>query len=384
METDRHLITSEDQVFDILATTSYLIVNKQLLETFGPEVSVLLSNLIDKYKYFKENKQLVNGCYFYLLHDEQMEQTGMNLYKVKSCKKVLKDNYIIKTTRIANKEYYKLEAVNILKFISSQTDIDCQPDDIQPPASSISTTNTKDNKAGEKEIYKEKNFDAGRFLEMFPEDWQDDVDFKDALERFVKHRRELNRPLTKQSSTMARNKLVEYPIDTAILSFNVAIEKGYITVFPESAMRYSQPNNTPNRTGSGGVEKPAKTPEQIFGERFSGTYAKQFHTYFVAAQRLLTENSNGENIRLAENMVHLRLYIKQHQTVKAQKNMDIPNPGLLVHQYTNWLEHQDWIDTILPSTYLPDSKLFEKFTAHISSQLRVNVLNGEPKYSVVE
>lgn len=393
MGTDRHLITSEDQIFEILASSAYLIVNKQLLRKLGPEPAVMLSNLIDKYKYFRENEQLLDVNYFYLLHEDQMDQTGLTRYKIQACKKVLKEHDMIETRRVGNNEWYKLNAINIIQYIginqtsenpTSENPTSENPmSDIRKPDALLKKGEQKGEQ--KKEIYKESNFDSGRFLEMFPEDWQADAVFKDALERFVQHRRELRRPLTKPSSTMARNKLVgnhpdskediEYDIDLATLSFNAAIEKGYITVFPESAARYPH---------TGSTAKTTRTPEQIFGEKFSGTYATQFNTYFVAAQRLLTETSNGESVRLAENMVHLRLYVKQHQTEKAQKNMDIPNPGLLVHQYTNWLEQQDWVDAVLPATYLPNSKLFEKFIAHTSSQLRVNVLNGEPKYSVVE
>jgi len=372
MERKEHLIATEDQVFEILATTSYLIVNKQLLEKFGPETTVLLSNLIDKYKYFKENEQLVDGCYFYLLNEEQMEQTGMNLYKVKTCKKILKDSELVKTTRIGNKEYYKLEASNILQHINSQTNIDQQPDEYQPSARRLSTANTNKNKAGDKEkVEKEKNYDYGAFLEMFPKDWKEHPKFKDSLERFVKHRRELHRPLTKQARTLSRNELTKTSVEIAVTALDLAVERGYIAPFMESAEKFH------NRKGMTNQEIDTSiSPKEIIDNYFNGTYGKTFFKYYKAAEKILTTHSNGSSVVLAKNMIRLRKWIKRKQTPRATENMSVPSPGALVQEYTKWLSEQNWLSVIEPGVYLEDSNVFKRFIKSSSATIGVDVFEG--------
>lgn len=378
MEAPQPLIANEDQIFEILSTSAYLIVNKQLLEKFGPEVAILLSNLIDKYKYYKENGLLEQGSYFYLLNEEQMKQTGMNLYKVKSCKKVLKDVDIIKTRRIANKEYYRLDAVKVLEFINSQMNIDEQLDENQPPARRISTTNTKENREGEKKIVKEKLYDPEKFLEMFPEDWVNNPEFETSLDNFVQHRKELNRPLTKRSMTTIRNRLVEYPLDLTTYSIDLAVEKGYIAPYPETAQRSF---NIRGDVNAPLAREPDKSPEEIFQDYFKGSYAKRFNAYYETAVNLLINSENGQTHQLARNMIQLHSDVKTRQTDKAQQHKDIPNPGAIVRDYTYWLEDQSWIDEITPKLFQFQHTIFNKFLNTLGTAIGTHVISGERQFS---
>jgi len=379
MGIENHSVISDEQIFEILATSAYIMVNKKLLERFGPEPTVLLANLIDKHKYFKENEQLEQGCYFYLVHDEQMQQTGMNLYKIKACKKVLKDSQLITTKRMANKEYYKLEASNIIRYVESesQSNVDGQLDDIQPPASSNTTPNTKENKTEEKKTVKEKfkNFDFPEFLEMFPEDWQEDKNFQDSLEAFVGHRRELNRPLTKQARTLSRKELVKVSVDIATHSLEEAVRKGYIAPFVESGEKSYHRKNGSSRS----TPVRDQTPEQIIRTQVKGSYAGTFYGYFEFAQKAMPDLSESEYLDLAQNMVTLRRYMLRKQTDAAKDNDAVPTPGTLVNYYTEWLSGASWINDMNSSLYTADHAIFAKFIRYISSNLNIHVLTGSTK-----
>lgn len=385
MGIEKHSVISDEQIFEILATSAYIMVNKRLLERFGPEPTVLLANLIDKYKYFKENEQLEQGCYFYLVHDEQMQQTGMSLHKIKACKKMLKDADLLSTKRMANKEYYKLEASNIIRYVESgsQMDINEQPVESQPPASGNTTANTKENKTEEKKLDKKKfsNFDFPEFLKMFPEEWQEDEDFQKALESFVGHRRELNRPLTKQARVLSRNELTQVSVEIAAHSLEEAVRKGYIAPFVESGEKsYRRKNGSAQRT-------PIRdqTPEQIIRTQVNGSYAGTFYGYFEFAQQMMPNLSDAEYLDLAQNMVTLRRYMLRKQTDTAKEHNEVPTPGSLVHYYTEWLVSQTWINDMNPSLYTADHTIFATFIHYISSNLGVHVLTGSTKtYSLTE
>jgi len=88
---------------------AFLKVNKGLLSRFGPEVAVFISNLMDKNEYFNENFPDNDG-WFFLIHNQQMEQTGLTIWKLYKCKRIaILNNWIeIKWKGSPAKEWYKI------------------------------------------------------------------------------------------------------------------------------------------------------------------------------------------------------------------------------------------------------------------------------------
>lgn len=115
---ERTKATSLDYALEIFSSDAYLTVNKKLLQHYGPDTAVFLSNLIDKYKYFL-NTSIEEDEWFYLVHDQQIEQTGLTLTKIRTCKQVLKEDGILFTERrgIPAKEFYKLDLSRLLSLI---------------------------------------------------------------------------------------------------------------------------------------------------------------------------------------------------------------------------------------------------------------------------
>ena len=97
---------------------AFLKVNKRLLSRFGPEVAVFISNLIDKYEYFNENFPDKDG-WFFLIHNQQMEQTGLTIWKLSKCKRIAILNKWIETRWIGSpaKEWYKIN----LELLNNQS-----------------------------------------------------------------------------------------------------------------------------------------------------------------------------------------------------------------------------------------------------------------------
>jgi hypothetical protein len=94
---------------ELYSSDAYLTINKRLLQRYGPDVTIYLCNLIDKYRYFLKQNTLINNAFF-LTHEQQMEQTGLSITRLRNCKEILKSEQILSIKRIGtpSKEYYTI------------------------------------------------------------------------------------------------------------------------------------------------------------------------------------------------------------------------------------------------------------------------------------
>jgi hypothetical protein len=93
----------------------FLQVGKPLIERFGGECALILSNLIDKDKYWKKKKPNNKG-WFYIPHKDQAEQCGMTEYIIIKTKNKLKGLGIIRTEMRKSKpqkEWYLIDYVRL-------------------------------------------------------------------------------------------------------------------------------------------------------------------------------------------------------------------------------------------------------------------------------
>jgi len=109
---------SEKYALEIFSSDAYLVVNKKLLQHYGPDTAIFLSNLIDKYKYFLDHS-VIKDNWFFLTHENQMEQTGLTITRLRNCKKQLKTDLILQTEvrGLGAKEWYKLNLSQIFQVI---------------------------------------------------------------------------------------------------------------------------------------------------------------------------------------------------------------------------------------------------------------------------
>jgi hypothetical protein len=126
---------SEKYALEIFSSDAYLVVNKKLLQHYGPDTAIFLSNLLDKYKYFLDHEMIKDG-WFFLVHDQQILDTGLNLGRIRNCKKQLKEDDILQTKMKGQpaKEWYKLELTPLLSLLPNRarpTDLDrARPTDL--------------------------------------------------------------------------------------------------------------------------------------------------------------------------------------------------------------------------------------------------------------
>ena len=233
-------------VIEAFKSTGYLIVNKTLIKQFGLLPAILLSNYIDKHIYFRE-KFPDNDGWFFLTHENQMNQLGMAEYSIRKYKTYLKDKGIIKTTQkgIPAKEWYKIDFQKLVGYLGQ----DLPKTTGQEPK--ISKGLYKDtNKIKENKIrINKKEFSL---LENLPNKWKDNQPFQESLQSYLTHRKEKRQTLTPEACKRLAKKLSKYSISTVINALNNSVDNGWTGVFPESV------NKNVNKSGSrrGSAESP--------------------------------------------------------------------------------------------------------------------------------
>ena len=157
-------MTEEDRnsVLEILSTNSYLSLNKKLLAVCGPEITVYLGNLVDKYKYFLKKNMITEDGGFYLIHEDQTAQTGMTEYQLRRCKKILKDLNLLRTEKrgIPSKEFYFLNFTELKTFLNDILDNNIRPTKIVPQDLRKSYLKTYENRSS---IIKENEYNENEY-----------------------------------------------------------------------------------------------------------------------------------------------------------------------------------------------------------------------------
>ena len=63
---------------EILRTDAFLSINKKLIQKVGIIKAAYITNLVDKYKYFRDRGMLTEDGGFYLTYEEQTKQLGLS------------------------------------------------------------------------------------------------------------------------------------------------------------------------------------------------------------------------------------------------------------------------------------------------------------------
>jgi hypothetical protein len=150
-------------VLQTLKSDAYLPVNKALMQNTGLIEAVIISNYIDKHIYF-EKQHPENDGWFFLTHQQQMEQLNIGDFSIRKAKTFLIDNHIIQTKKQGTpaKEWIKLNFNKISELLYKKvpTNKNVEINELDPPK----TTNYNNNK------YKEnKNISFSKEKEYCPQ-----------------------------------------------------------------------------------------------------------------------------------------------------------------------------------------------------------------------
>jgi hypothetical protein len=109
--------SSQDENRERLYDNGFVKVSKAILQHYGPDVAVFLSNLIEKRRMFAEQNKLVDGEWFYQTHQQQMDETGLTIWKLRNCKNRLVADEVIETKLMWRpaKEFYRINTETLVK-----------------------------------------------------------------------------------------------------------------------------------------------------------------------------------------------------------------------------------------------------------------------------
>tara|TARA_R110002012_G_scaffold182124_1_gene348487 strand:- start:1000 stop:1665 length:666 start_codon:yes stop_codon:yes gene_type:complete len=105
---------------NLLSSTAFLVVNKELANKIGLNEVVLLADLISKEQYFIENKQIQDGFFFNTAKNIQADTTLTSHQQRKAIKK-LKELGIIETklVGIPAKQHFKIMTNKLLNYFNT-------------------------------------------------------------------------------------------------------------------------------------------------------------------------------------------------------------------------------------------------------------------------
>lgn len=106
---------------NVLSQSAWWVINKAITAKFGFDVSVLLSDLISKQNYFRDNNQLDSDGYFFNYKKNIKEDTTITEKRQDKAVEILKKNNlisVIKKKGIPPKLFYKVNIKIVNKLIA--------------------------------------------------------------------------------------------------------------------------------------------------------------------------------------------------------------------------------------------------------------------------
>ena len=105
---------------NLLSSSAFLVVNKELAKQIGLNETVLLADLISKEQYFIDNKQLNEGWFFNTAKNIEVDTT-LTSHQQRKAIKNLKSLGIIETKLkgIPAKQYFKIKEIKLLSYFDT-------------------------------------------------------------------------------------------------------------------------------------------------------------------------------------------------------------------------------------------------------------------------
>lgn len=173
---------------DFLASNSYIITNKLLIQLVGLDSAILLGELCSEYNYWDKTNQLTDDDWFFSTRENIENNTGLSEYKQRMALNKLIEKKLISTKRmgVPCKVYYKINENEIIKLCktSKQETKNFNNKNLKDLTSSYENfealdmknfninNNNKNNKNNNKEYstsYKNKNYKPNFEQREYPE-----------------------------------------------------------------------------------------------------------------------------------------------------------------------------------------------------------------------
>lgn len=103
----------------LLASSKYIIVNKDLIQILGLNEAIILGELCSEYSYWANINKLEDNEYFYSTRENIQKNTGITPHFQRIAMKKLEEKGIIYTKKkgIPCKTYYKIDEVKVIEYL---------------------------------------------------------------------------------------------------------------------------------------------------------------------------------------------------------------------------------------------------------------------------
>lgn len=103
----------------LLASSKYIIVNKDLIQILGLNEAIILGELCSEYSYWANINKLEDNEYFYSTRENIQKNTGITPHFQRIAMKNLEEKGIIYTKKkgIPCKTYYKIDEVKVIEYL---------------------------------------------------------------------------------------------------------------------------------------------------------------------------------------------------------------------------------------------------------------------------
>ena len=110
---------------NLLSSTAFIILNKELARKIGLKEAILLADLISKEEYFMKNGTISDGWFFNTESNIEADTT-LNPYSQRKCLKTLRKYEIIETKRkgIPAKQYFKINESTVVQILNNLSNKD--------------------------------------------------------------------------------------------------------------------------------------------------------------------------------------------------------------------------------------------------------------------
>ena len=396
-------------LLETLGSDPFLVVNKRLLMKFGPMKAIFISNLVDKYRYFLDSRMLDEDGGFYLIHEDQQQQTGMNEDQIRRCKKELVSDGILHISRkgIPSKEFYHLNFELLGLVLFEQTDESYPKSSITSPSmigrasppesgrANIRKTNIrKTNIRKTKEFFSPHDFSEdqpclipfeGNISRKPPikERNKKYTPFVDKLIDAIKQLKNINPdPYQKKLWTNEIRMLVEND-DVSIQRVRDALDwyqdnigGEYVPVIEsggtfrqkfirlEAAMKRSGKSGNPrNPISDKAPPNPKKIIQRHLKEDEPMIHDVFYRDCFIPAEGLFGGDPTVNKNHLAQQLLNLHDQIQAEQNANFTPDLRqaLDGPFDLVEKYVQWIENNSWIDHPTVGMFDVGHSLFLRF-----------------------
>ena len=224
-------------ILQLISTSNFITVNKDLIKELGLEEAILLGELASEYDYWNNKNEIEDG-YFYSTIENIEEKTTLTAYKQRKCLENLKNKGIIdiQIRGIPAKRYIKINEEKVIEIFNNKLlknlTTGCKKNS-QLEVKKLNGNNNIINNNINKNIKKEKNKKRKTFAEVLAEN-NCSEELESSIRDFIDMRKTIKKPMTSRALELLIKNLEKLTNleEEKIAILNQSIERGWQTVYP--------------------------------------------------------------------------------------------------------------------------------------------------------